>query len=337
MTEELGRDHVCRMRDGTVLRGRFWACPRPEGPEGAEGVVVIRTPYDADPHAATARSWNARGYHCLVQDVRGRYRSDGEWSPFEHEEEDGGQVLVQLRAEHPRLPIVLFGASYAAHTALEAARAAARTRTVAAAGIIVLVPALGLAETAWDSTGAPQVRHRIGWWHEHGRTRRAQPPLSADELDRRTAQAADVGVVEAAKSWGWTADALARWRRLWAADRIDLAKRYGLLDLPLLVISGDDDFFDDDARRLARAWPGASHFATGPWGHALAGGITDPAVRAGIRDAGGLAHLIDHWLSAQGLPRTPPRRAESPGWAGSPTRSRLDPVAGTWQHERAAP
>ncbi|WP_024877941.1 CocE/NonD family hydrolase [Saccharomonospora piscinae] len=331
MTGGRGEPHVCRMRDGTELHGRFWACAHPEG------VVVIRTPYDADAHASTARSWNARGYHCLVQDVRGRYRSQGAWEPFRHEESDGGPVLLRLGADHPGLPVLLFGASYAAHTALEAARAAARTRPAVVAGIIVLVPALGLAETAWDSTGAPRLRQRIGWWHEHGRARRSRPALPAAELDRRTAQAAKAGVLDAATSWGWSAETVASWRRLWAADRVDLAARYGLLDLPLLVISGDDDFFDADARRLARAWPGASHFATGPWGHTLAAGVTDPAVRAGIRRAGGLARLIDGWLSARGLPGNPEESAEPAGWAGSPTRSRLDPEAATWQHERATP
>ncbi|GAA1106589.1 CocE/NonD family hydrolase [Nocardiopsis metallicus] len=332
MTVEPGREHLCQGGDGAVLRGRVWECANPAG------LVVIRTPYDADQHAGTARSWNARGYHCLVQDVRGRYRSTGAWAPYSHEEDDGGRVLARLTEEYEGLPLVLFGASYAAHAALEAARAVTGDHAPTVAAIIVLVPALGLAETAWDHEGAPQILHRIGWWHEHGRHRRSQPPLSAAELDRRVAQARGRGVVEAARDWGWSPATLAGWRRLWSAERVDLASRYGRVDAPLLVVSGDDDFFDHDARRLAREWGAPSHFASGPWGHGLVGGVADRALRARISAAGGLAHIIDPWLAAQGLPGSP---AE---WTGiltaastSRTRSTLDSASEAWRHERTSP
>ncbi|MDA2806059.1 CocE/NonD family hydrolase [Nocardiopsis suaedae] len=324
------------MPDGTLLRGRWW-----QAAGEARGLVLIRTPYGADRHAPTARSWSARGYHCLVQDVRGRYRSEGEWSPYAHEHRDGGRVLDLITAEHPGLPVVLYGASYAAHAALEAARAAAGPGPVAA--VIALVPALGLAETAWDADGRPQVRHRIGWWHEHGRTRRPELPLSPDELDQRTAQAREHGVIEAADHWGWTPEARAAWRRLWTAPPLDLSARYSRVTVPLLVISGDEDFFHHDAQRLAGAWNAPSHFASGPWGHLLVGGIADGELRARIAGAGGLKHIIDPWLSAHGLPGAP---AEWTGilasaLASAPpgalrTRSLLDPVSGAWRHERAA-
>ncbi|MGW5877226.1 CocE/NonD family hydrolase [Nocardiopsis terrae] len=330
MTVDPGREHLCRSRDGTVLRGRLWECPNPEG------IVVIRTPYDAGRHVSTALSWNARGYHCLVQDVRGRYGSAGVWSPYAHEEDDGGDTLAHLLGEYEGLPLVLFGASYAAHTALEAARAATRDGARPVAAIITLVPALGLAETAWDPGGSPQILHRIGWWHEHGRHRRSRPPLSPAELDRRVARARSRGVVEAAGNWGWSPSALTGWRRLWSADRVDTAARYGGIDVPLLVVSGDDDFFHEDARRLARGWSAPSHFASGPWGHRLAGGVTDRALRARISAAGGLSHVIDPWLAAQGLPGSP---AEWTGILTSAprTRSTLDSASETWRHERTSP
>jgi putative CocE/NonD family hydrolase len=332
MTVRPGREHLCRGRDGTALRGRMWECADPAG------LVVIRTPYDADRHASTARSWNARGYHCLVQDVRGRYRSAGAWSPYTHEEDDGGQALAHLTDEYEGLPLVLFGASYAAHTALEAARAVTRVGGPPVSAIIALVPALGLAETAWDPAGSPQILHRIGWWHEHGRHRRSQPPLPVAELDRRVEQARGRGVVEAADSWDWSPSALAGWRRLWSAERVDLASRYGRVDVPLLVVSGDDDFFHDDARRLAREWNAPSHFASGPWGHGLVGGIADRALRARVSAAGGLAHVIDPWLAAQGLPGSPAEWTEILTTASTPhTRSTLDSASEAWRHERTSP
>ncbi|WP_304454810.1 CocE/NonD family hydrolase [Nocardiopsis sp. YSL2] len=332
MTEEPGREHLCRGGDGTPLRGLVWECAKPEG------LVVVRTPYDAGRHEATARSWNARGYHCLVQDVRGRYRSEGDWCPFSYEEEDGGQVLVHLLDEFAGLPLVLFGASYAAHTALEAARAVTGNGASPVSAIIALVPALGPAETAWDPQGRPQIRHRIGWWHEHGRHRRSQPPLPPSELDRRVAQARERGVVEAAEHWDWSPSTMTGWRRLWSARRVDPASRYGRIDVPLLVISGDDDFFDDDARRLARAWSAPSHFAGGPWGHGLVGGVADRSLRSRIAAAGGLTRIIDPWLAAQGLPGAPAEWTGILAAASAPhTRSTLDSASGAWRHERTSP
>jgi predicted acyl esterase len=322
-------EHVCRMPDGIALLGDLWEAAAPSG------IVIVRTPYDARQHTALARSWVERGFHCLVEDVRGRYRSNGEWSPYQHEGDDGAEVVADLRRTHPNLPILTFGASYAAHTALEAARSVIHRGDAAPAAVITLVPALGLAETAWNSEGHAQTWHRIGWWHEHGQGRASHPPLHPDELTRRTAQADAVGPVAAARHWGWSAHTLEQWERLWQADRLDLATRYAPVTSPLLVITGDDDFFDADAHCLAASWPAARHLVTGPWGHRLAGDITDPQLRKRLRATGGIGGIIDDWLAAVGLP------GKNPGSADicidtALTVSRFDPADGTWHHERNA-
>ncbi|WP_238580762.1 YcaO-like family protein [Streptomonospora alba] len=334
-------EHACPTRDGMVLRGLLWRCASPTG------LVLVRTPYDAGLHAPIARSWTERGYHCLVQDVRGRYRSGGDWSPYAHEGTDGRDILDRLLREFPNLPLLLFGASYAGHCALEAAREAVGDGTDAAprspsadaiAGIVVLVPALGLAETAWDADGRPQLRHRIGWWHQHGRGRCAQPALSGAELDRRTARARERGPIAAAADWGWPPEALTGWQRLWSAQRIDPRARYGPVEYPLLAVGGDDDFFREDTARLARDWPGPSHLVSGPWGHGLVSGIPDDDLRARVRSAGGVGGIIDAWLgihTARGSP--PPWTAALPPTPGSRSRSVFDPAAATWHHERSAP
>lgn len=319
-------EFVVTMPDGTRLGGLLWRV------RSAVGIVLIRTPYDARRHIAVGRSWAARGFHCLVQDVRGRYSSNGEWDPYQNEEADGTVVVLRLREMFSDLPLFLFGASYAAHTALEAARGAVQGDGTVPAGVLVLVPALGRAETAWTARGVAQLEHRIAWWHEHGTGPRSREPLTAVELRRRVERASGIGAVAAAWEWGWPPPVVARWEQLWLAQRIDLAERYGRLPSRLLVVTGDDDFFDDDARRLEASWGGDSHLVTGPWGHRLASDITDPQARARFTRSGGLATVIDDWLSAD---RSAPGNAETTATAGTRSRrlSVFDPMVGAWSEE----
>lgn len=318
------RRHSCIAADGAVLRGWLWEPDRPRG------IVLIRTPYGAWRHGETARAWTRRGYRCIVQDVRGRHGSDGEWDPYLVEREDGRAAVAALREEQPDLPIVLCGGSYAAHAALEAARA------IELDALVLLVPTLGLAETAWDDQGRPQLRHRIGWWHQHGRGATSFPPLSDEQLDARVARADTVGVLRAAEEWGWPAGALSGWRRLWTASRVDLPRAYGDIRAPLLLIRGDRDFFYADAGRLAEAWQGGIRVVDGPWGHRLAADIDDDVIRERLRRAGGIGAVLDAWLAEHRLPSTAPSVAGAITPLTRRSRSAFDPETGRWRHERTA-
>lgn len=318
------RPHTCIADDGAVLRGWVWE------PAAARGTVLLRTPYGAWRQGETARAWARRGYRCVVQDVRGRHESDGRWHPYGREGADGRAAVDAVRALDPGLPVVLSGGSYDAHAALEAARA------VEVDALVVLVPALGLAETAWDDRDRPQLRDRVGWWHQHGRGRRSFAPLSDDELASRAARCAEVGPLRAAAEWGWDAQTMSGWRRLWSATRVDLVRRYGDIDRPLLLVRGDDDFFFDHAGRLAASWRGEVHVVDGPWGHRLAADIADEGVRERLRRAGGIAAVLDAWLARAGLPAGPATEPRALA-AGRRTRSVFDPDAGTWQHESGEP
>ena len=71
------QDEPAEMRDGTLLRTDVY---RPSG-GGRHPVLISRTPYDKSSpnNQETARSLAAHGYVVLVQDIRGRYRSEGEF------------------------------------------------------------------------------------------------------------------------------------------------------------------------------------------------------------------------------------------------------------------
>ena len=75
---------VVPMRDGVTLRADLL---RPSG-GGAFPVLVYRTPYGKEPaleEYTTFRHAVEHGYAVVVQDVRGRYASDGEFRPYENE------------------------------------------------------------------------------------------------------------------------------------------------------------------------------------------------------------------------------------------------------------
>jgi uncharacterized protein len=75
------------MRDGVRLSTDLYM---PDGP-GPFPVILIRTPYNnnREPDVQDAVYFGQRGYAVMIQDVRGRGDSEGEWSPFVHEAQDG--------------------------------------------------------------------------------------------------------------------------------------------------------------------------------------------------------------------------------------------------------
>jgi putative CocE/NonD family hydrolase len=78
------------MRDGVTLKADVF---RPAGGDKWP-VVIIRTPYDRQLGSSFGMQMNAvqlaaAGYAVVVQDVRGRFASEGDFTPFLHEGQDG--------------------------------------------------------------------------------------------------------------------------------------------------------------------------------------------------------------------------------------------------------
>lgn len=270
----------------------------------SRGTVLLRTPYGRSQHRAQAASWNRAGFDVVVQDVRGRYGSEGDWRPYRSEGDDGAATVRSLASQGVlRGQVLLAGASYDAHCALEAARTlelgdpgdSGPGRHEPAVAVVAMVPALGLFETAHDPQGRPRLRDRIGWWHQHGFARESGPPLPDDALDRLHEQAGRHGVLSVVEDGVHGPGASAAWRRLWKARPLDLTARYGSLRTPLLVIGGSRDFFAAETLRLAGAWKqGRTELLWGPWGHRLAADL-EPRQHAALRAAGGLLHRIRTW------------------------------------------
>jgi uncharacterized protein len=102
-----------KMRDGTTLRADVY---RPKSQEKFP-VLLERTPYDKRNSAGFALRAAAQGYVVIIQDVRGRYSSDGDWYPFKNESNDGFDT-VEWAASLPYSngKIGMIGGSYVGAT-----------------------------------------------------------------------------------------------------------------------------------------------------------------------------------------------------------------------------
>ncbi len=106
-------DVPATMRDGTVLRANIF---RPAD-NGQYPVALTRTPYGKDFASVTpildAVRLARAGYIVVIQDVRGRFTSEGRFAPFRHEAEDGYDT-VEWAARLPGSTgaVGMWGASY---------------------------------------------------------------------------------------------------------------------------------------------------------------------------------------------------------------------------------
>ena len=112
------RNVAMKTRDGVTLKADVY---RPAG-EGTFPVLLQRTPYNKDNAADFARKAVARGFMVVVQDVRGRYTSEGEWYTFKHEIDDGYDTVEWAAAlPHSNGKVGMFGGSYVGATQMLAA------------------------------------------------------------------------------------------------------------------------------------------------------------------------------------------------------------------------
>lgn len=106
------KDVEVPMRDGTMLRANVWLPPR----EGRFPTLVYRTPYgkeNAPKEWTTFEKLPERGYALVIQDVRGRYASNGEFVAYQNEGKDGYDT-IEWAARQPWSDgnVGTFGLSY---------------------------------------------------------------------------------------------------------------------------------------------------------------------------------------------------------------------------------
>jgi uncharacterized protein len=181
------------MRDGVVLRADVW---RPAD-AARHPTLVYRTPYgkhQANAAFATARKAVARGYAVVMQDVRGRYASGGEYVAYQQEGRDGFDT-IEWAATQPwsNGAVGTFGLSYpGAAQWLAALENPPHLKAMAPAMTFASPTQFWYSGGVWDNSWigwiynniAPDRRRRLGQppappWDSVKDRMRATRPLSA--------------------------------------------------------------------------------------------------------------------------------------------------------------
>ncbi len=149
-----------RMSDGIVLAADHYFPPEP----GPHPTLLMRQPYGRDIASTVVYAhpaWFARqGYNVVIQDVRGRGGSEGEFYPFRNEERDGAETIAALR-QRPECngKIGMYGFSYQGATQLLAAAAQPE-------GLLCIAPAMAATDLfdGWFyANGAMRLASSLGW------------------------------------------------------------------------------------------------------------------------------------------------------------------------------
>ncbi|WP_067901955.1 CocE/NonD family hydrolase [Nocardia vaccinii] len=278
------------MRDGVVLRADVF---RPAG-EGPWPVALTRSPYNKRTPSIAGALIDVmravqRGYIVVLQDVRGRFESDGEWLPWAHERTDGYDT-VEWAASIPGSngQVVMFGGSYLGHTQW----AAAVTRPPHLAAIVP--------QTTWSEPtdgifyrgGALEFGLSVWWALAQALGQFPKSATSMEELYAKlTATIDDLDHAVERTLWelpSGAMPAIARTgqpdigteRGLRDPDSIDEARvagRYGEVGVPSLNVAGWFDVFlqgslDNYVGAVREGLP--SRLIIGPWEHQSANTTT---------------------------------------------------------------
>lgn len=305
------RGLVATMADGVELVADVWH-PAEGGPFP---VLLQRLPYGravaSSPVVPSPTHLARQGFAVVVQDVRGRGDSGGEWVPFIHEATDGAATIEWAAA----LPfadgrVITYGFSYQGLNQLLAA--ARRPR-----GLIGIAPMMC----------APDPRRMlyvddVMLWEATARWA-AQLATSERDAERRIAD------LEAKPLAGAIGAEPPEWYRKWLGPPADdpywapLAPDLSAIEVPVFMVLGWADTFATANAQLLRELPG--DVVCGPWAH-MPWGTTLGSLQ--LEDAAP-AVAIDAFLGFL-------ERLVGGGHVSNPV-ARYYVVGGGWRHDAAFP
>jgi len=336
LTLSVDRNVPVPMRDGVVL---FADVYRPAGP-GPYPTLLQRTPYDKQNVGASVpfifRAAES-GYAVVVQDVRGRFASEGAFLAFVNERQDGYDTLEWLSAQPwCNGNIGMFGGSYVGLTQWQAAISGHPALKAIAPNITAADYHAGWAYQG----GAFQLGFNLSWTSVLAintvlRKRKEDPAAeaiyqalldSADNLSEEFTHLPLAGHAILSTFAPYYDDWVNHpmYDDFWA--NLDVSTRHDALNVAALNIGGWYDIFQkgtiDNFTGMRAKSPAAvrerQHLVLGPWNHSgMARGNPIGAYDFGMRSTGGVidadgAQLrwFDRWLRGieNGVDDEPPVR-----------------------------
>ncbi len=111
-------DTMVKMRDGVSLATDIYLPSRDGRPiDGKYPVLLCRTPYNKETTSAICRNFASHGYAVVIQDTRGRYKSEGVWHMMTDDGRDGFDAASWIVTQPwCNGKIGMFGGSYVGGT-----------------------------------------------------------------------------------------------------------------------------------------------------------------------------------------------------------------------------
>ncbi|MCM3763733.1 CocE/NonD family hydrolase [Neobacillus niacini] len=318
----------CVMRDGVTLYGDIY---RPNQ-EGKFPVLLTRLPYNKDLPFYSHRYLDTNrlvrnGYVVIIQDVRGRFHSEGKFYPFLNEAEDGYDTVEWAAAQpYSNGKVGMFGLSYYGYTQLLAA-------TEQPPHLKAIVPAMTLNDwrnNSLDGGGKFLVASSETW---------ALESVAPEELKRKYGDSAEYAAMmekmadfyNGIEEW-YKYKPIQEWpplKKLGAAgyffdllegkvteemgERMSILNKYQQINVPAYHIAGwYDNLLPSTLKNfteLQKNGQGLQRLIIGPWGHGVFSSVIGER-NFGLQSSGdwidgkddltGL-HIrwFDHWLKGE--------------------------------------
>jgi putative CocE/NonD family hydrolase len=255
-------DMAVPMRDGVRLSANLF---RPEAP-GRYPTILMRTPYGkGNVVFANYASFVEHGYVFMVQDVRGRYASEGVFKPLEQEPADGDDTLNWIaRQPWSDGKVGMMGGSYLGIAQWKVA-------TLNNPHLKAIFPAVSgcddYRDRFYSPGGAMKLGQRLLWMSENLREPRFHPDFNKFVL-HLPLRTADVAATGQTSSMFQEAVAHPSYDSFWKS--ISVREQLGQIRVPVFSVGGWFDNFvesDLDAYERLRKNSGVDRILIGPWPH----------------------------------------------------------------------
>lgn len=275
-------DLMIPMRDGVRLAADVYR-PARGGKPVAERLAIVmqRTPYDKrSPRFVEQAEYFARhGYVVVLQDLRGRYRSEGEFTKYIGEGRDGYDTIEFLAGlQYTDGRIGMYGTSYAAHVQANAAK-------LRPPHLATMVLNMGGMSNGWDhkirNHGAFEIQ-QLTWAFRQLAVETDDPVIRAMLQKERIADwltqlplRKGLNPLSAAPNFeDYILMMMTRsdYDDYWKDPDINWVEHYDkTADIPILLASGWYDSYAggtvDNYRELSKRLESPVHLLMGPWTH----------------------------------------------------------------------